>query len=60
MDHLLPALALVLVIEGLLLALLPHRFGEALRILESQPLERLRTIGLSAACIGLLIYWMVK
>jgi len=53
-------LALVLVIEGLLLALLPHRFGEALRALESQPPERLRTVGLSAACIGLLICWALK
>ena len=60
MDILLPALALVLVIEGLVLALLPGRLGDALRLLEAQPPERLRTFGLGAASLGAVIYWVLK
>jgi len=59
MEYILPALALVLVIEGLALALLPTRLGELLRFLEAQPAERLRSLGLGAASVGALLYWVL-
>ncbi len=60
MDQLWPALALVLVIEGLALALLPKRLSELLRFLEAQPVERLRSFGLGAASLGALLYWAIR
>ncbi len=60
MEHLLPALALVLVIEGLVLALLPRRSGEVLKFLESQSIDSLRTLGLGAASVGALLYWLLE
>lgn len=59
MQYLLPALALVLVVEGLALALLPGRLGELLRFLEQQPLDRLRSLGLGAASVGAVLYWLL-
>ncbi|GAB5470219.1 MAG: hypothetical protein Kilf2KO_32490 [Rhodospirillales bacterium] len=59
MDYLWPALALVLVIEGIAIALLPGRLGELLRVLEAQPHDRLRQFGLGAASIGALLYWLL-
>ena len=60
MDDLWPALALVIVIEGVVLALLPHRLAEALRMLEALGPERLRTAGLGAATVGALLYWLLR
>ncbi len=60
MDQLWPALALVLVLEGLALALLPKRLGDILRFLEAQPVDRLRNLGLGAASLGALLYWAVR
>lgn len=60
MDDLWPALALVIVIEGVVLALLPNRLAEALRMLEALGPERLRTLGLGAATVGALLYWLLR
>ncbi len=60
MEHLLPALALVLVIEGLVLALLPRRLGEVLKFLESQNIDSLRSLGLGAASLGAILYWIFE
>jgi len=60
MSDLWPALALVLVVEGLLLALVPHRIAEALRLLEQLGRERLRTLGLGAASLGAVLYWLLR
>lgn len=60
MEHLLPALALVLVIEGLLLALLPRRLGEIVKFLQAQSLDSLRSLGLGAASIGAVLYWIFR
>lgn len=60
METLLPALALVLVIEGVLLALMPRRLGEVLRFLEAQNIDTLRSLGLGAASLGAVLYWIVK
>jgi uncharacterized protein YjeT (DUF2065 family) len=60
MEHLLPALALALVIEGVVLALLPHRLAEIVRLAESLGPERLRMLGLGAASLGALLYWLLR
>jgi len=60
MEHLLPALALALVIEGVVLALVPHRLGEIVRLAEALGPERLRTLGLGAATLGALLYWLLR
>ncbi len=60
MEHLLPALALVLVIEGLMLALLPKRLGEVLKFLEAQSIDTLRSLGLGAASLGAVLYWIFR
>lgn len=60
MEHLLPALALVLVIEGILLALLPRRLGEILKFLQAQSIDSLRTLGLGAASVGAVLYWIFR
>ncbi len=60
METLLPALALVLVIEGVLLALMPRRLGEVLRFLEAQNIDTLRSLGLGAASLGAVLYWIVR
>lgn len=49
----LAALALVLVIEGLVLALLPNRFEEVLRALAEMPRDRRRALGLTSAAAGI-------
>lgn len=59
-DDLLTALALVLVIEGALYALFP----EAMRRIIFQVMEletsTIRTIGLSAAVIGVGLVWLLR
>ncbi len=60
MTELLLALGLVLVIEGLVLALAPRRIEDALRVLGSLPVDRRRLIGLGALALGVLIVWLVK
>ena len=60
MSDLWPALALVLVVEGLVLALAPHRLGQILELLRPQSPERLRTWGLGAASLGALLYWVLR
>lgn len=54
------ALGLVLVIEGLLLALLPDRLKSLLALVLAHPAARLRVGGLAAAGLGLLIVWLVR
>lgn len=49
----LAAIALVLVIEGLVLALLPNRFEEVLRALAEMPRDRRRALGLTSAAAGI-------
>ncbi len=60
MSDLWPALALVLVVEGLVLALVPHRLAQLLQMLQTLGPERLRTRGLGAASLGALLYWVLR
>jgi len=60
MTDLFTALALVLVIEGLFLALFPHRLGQILAMMEQMPPEVLRLGGLAAATAGVLLVWFLR
>ncbi|RMD62177.1 MAG: DUF2065 domain-containing protein [Alphaproteobacteria bacterium] len=60
MQDLLTGLALVLVIEGLFLALLPHRLGQIVTMLERTPPEILRLGGLAAAALGVGLVWLIR
>ena len=52
------ALGLVLVVEGLAMALAPSRIEEALAYLVSLSRDRKRAIGLVALAIGVALVWL--
>ena len=60
MSDLLTALALVLVIEGLALALFADRLHVMLARLSEIPPEVVRVAGLAAAVIGLFAVWLIR
>ena len=53
-------IGLVLVIEGLVLALAPLRFEDIVKMLAELPAERRRVMGLIALAIGVLFVWLSK
>ena len=60
MNDLWTALALVLVIEGALYALFPEAMKRAAaRALMVEP-QALRLAGLAAACVGVVVVWLVR
>ncbi len=60
MTDLFTALALVLVIEGLFLALFPHRLRQIVVMMEQTSPEALRLGGLAAATLGVLLVWLLR
>ncbi len=60
MDLILLGLGLVLVFEGLVLALLPKRLEELIRMLDDIPLETRRVMGLAAMAIGVFLVWLTR
>ncbi len=60
MSDLFTALALVLVIEGLFLAIFPHRLRQIVAMMNELPPETLRTGGLVAAGLGVLLVWLLR
>ncbi len=60
MTDLFTGLALVLVIEGLFLALFPHRLHQILAMMEQMRPEALRLGGLAAATAGVLLVWILR
>lgn len=60
MTDFLTALALVLVIEGVFLALFPHRLRQILAMMDEMPPESLRLGGLAAATVGVLLVWFLR
>lgn len=60
MELILLGLGLVLVFEGLILALLPNRLEELIKMISDLPLETRRTVGLAAVAIGVLLIWFVQ
>ena len=59
MTTVLLALALVLVIEGLVLALLPDRLEQILAQLAEIPVEARRMLGLLAMTLGGAFAWLI-
>ena len=60
MSDLLTALALVLVIEGLVLAVFADRLNVMLEKLAEIPPEALRVAGLISAVVGLFAVWLIR
>lgn len=60
MTDLLTGLALVLVVEGLVLALIPHRLRWLLERMSEVPPEVLRVGGLLSACLGVFFVWLLR
>ncbi len=60
MTDLLTALALVLVLEGLALALLADRLHALLALIADLPPEVLRISGIVSAVLGLLFVWLLR
>ncbi len=60
MDLILLGLGLVLVFEGLVLALLPNRLEELIRMLDEIPLETRRVLGLVAVAAGVFLIWLTR
>jgi uncharacterized protein len=60
MSWLFLALGLVLVVEGLALALAPSRMEEVLRLIAAMGPERRRMLGLVALALGVLCVWIAR
>ncbi len=54
------AIGLVLVIEGLVLALAPSRIAEILDLLRRMPVETRRSLGLGAMALGTAFIWLAR
>lgn len=60
MTDFLTALALVLVIEGLFLAIFPQRLRQIVEMLAEMPPDSLRIGGLVAAALGVFAVWLLR
>lgn len=60
LSDLLLGLGLVAVLEGLVLALAPHRLEEVLRQLAQTPKDSLRIIGLAIVTIGVILVLLAR
>ena len=56
----LTAIGLIFVIEGGLYALFPEAMRRSIQRVLAQPTGRLRSIGMGAALVGLLLVWLVN
>lgn len=59
-ELLLAALGLYLVIEGAVLALFPDGVKRMMALAQRMPTTTLRTIGVTAATLGVLIVWLIR
>ncbi len=60
MGWILLGIGLVLVLEGLVLALLPGRLDEILEALNNIPLDTRRMLGLAAVAAGVVLVWIAR
>jgi uncharacterized protein YjeT (DUF2065 family) len=60
MSWVLLGLGLVLVVEGLALALAPSRMEDALRLIAALGRERRRMLGLVALALGVGLVWIAR
>lgn len=54
------AAGLVLIVEGLVLALAPSRIEDALRLIASLPAETRRLLGFAALALGVFLYALAR
>jgi uncharacterized protein len=54
------AFGLVMVVEGLVLALAPRRVEDALRFIASLGIDQRRMIGLAALAFGVVLVWLTQ
>jgi len=54
------AVALILVIEGILYALMPQTMKQLAMRTVSTPAQALRAAGLIAACLGVALVWVLR
>ncbi|MEM9434764.1 MAG: DUF2065 domain-containing protein [Pseudomonadota bacterium] len=59
-GHIALGIGLVLVIEGLVLALAPSRIEDMLKVILDIPPETRRLLGLAALAVGTVLVWMTK
>lgn len=59
-SDLVTALGLVLVIEGVLLALFPELMKRLVADILTRPSQLLRSAGVAAAALGVLVVWLVR
>jgi uncharacterized protein YjeT (DUF2065 family) len=60
MTDFLAALALLLVIEGLLYAAAPETLRRAMAVILTQPPAAMRIAGLAAAILGVFLLWLIR
>lgn len=60
MTVILLAIGLVLVVEGLVLALAPSRMEDILKALADIPPDTRRLLGLGAIALGTVLVWLAK
>lgn len=60
LTHIALAIGLVLVVEGLVLALAPSRMEDIVKALSEIPPETRRMMGLVAVALGTLCVWLAK
>ena len=60
MDLVLLGIGLVLVFEGLVLALLPNRLEDLIKAIEDIPFETRRLLGLGCVAFGVLLVWITQ
>lgn len=60
MSDLFAALALVLVIEGLLYAAFPEQMKRAMLAVLETPASKLRVAALTIAAAGLILLWLIR
>lgn len=59
-EIVLTALALILVIEGVIYALFPDRMKKMMAAMQEIPASTLRSFGMSAAITGIIIVWLIR
>ena len=60
LSHILLALGLVLVVEGLVFALAPSRLEDLIKALADIPHETRRLLGLACLATGVVLVWLAK
>ena len=58
-EILFTAIALALIIEGLVPALFPNKWRAYVLKLANESVQSIRSLGISIICIGLIILWLV-